>query len=54
MDVNTLQAALPAVRLLNVYGPTETNVCTFHEINPALKPEEEVPIGRVLPGAERC
>ncbi|MER5745807.1 amino acid adenylation domain-containing protein [Streptomyces sp. NPDC002225] len=52
VDVNTLHAALPAMRLLNVYGPTESNVCTFHEIKPPLEPEDEVLIGRVLPGAE--
>ncbi|WP_331748371.1 amino acid adenylation domain-containing protein (plasmid) [Streptomyces sp. NBC_00984] len=52
VDVNTLHDALPAMRLLNVYGPTESNVCTFHEIQPPLGPEDEVLIGRVLSGAE--
>ncbi|MDF3142782.1 MULTISPECIES: amino acid adenylation domain-containing protein [unclassified Streptomyces] len=51
-DVNTLAAALPGMRLLNVYGPTESNVCTFHEIKPPLQPDDQVPIGRVLPGAQ--
>lgn len=51
-DVNTLFAALPAVRLLNVYGPTESNVCTFHEIRGPQPADAVIPIGRVLPGAE--
>ncbi|MEU1471653.1 amino acid adenylation domain-containing protein [Streptomyces sp. NPDC005761] len=51
-DVNILLSALPGVRLLNVYGPTESNVCTFHEIGSPLPPEAVVPIGRALPGAE--
>jgi clorobiocin biosynthesis protein CloN4 len=33
-------------RLLNLYGPTETNVCTFHEVVPAdLERDRPVPIG---------
>ena len=32
-ELHALQAALPpSVRLLNLYGPTETNVCTFWEV----------------------
>ena len=38
-------------RLLNLYGPTETNVCTFHEVVPAdLRRERPVPIGRPASG----
>jgi clorobiocin biosynthesis protein CloN4 len=46
-----LRAAFPAARLLNLYGPTETNVCTFHEVGP-VDPEERVPvaIGRACSG----
>lgn len=46
-----LRRALPGVRLLNFYGPTETNVCTYHEV--ADVPEEQstpVPIGRASCG----
>ncbi|MGP3912327.1 amino acid adenylation domain-containing protein [Nonomuraea sp. 10N515B] len=33
-------------RLLNLYGPTETNVCTFHEVRPEdLARDRPVPIG---------
>jgi amino acid adenylation domain-containing protein len=38
-------------RYFNLYGPTETNVCTFHEV-PRLIPEsqtEPVPIGKACP-----
>jgi amino acid adenylation domain-containing protein len=39
--------ALPKARFFNLYGPTETNVCTFHEL-PSVVEEtaSEVPIGR--------
>ena len=41
-----LRSAFPHARLLNLYGPTETNVCTFYEVHEI--PEERdspVPIG---------
>ncbi|HEX6355329.1 amino acid adenylation domain-containing protein [Actinophytocola sp.] len=38
-------------RLLNLYGPTETNVCTYHEVTPAdLDRDRPVPIGRACSG----
>jgi amino acid adenylation domain-containing protein len=46
--LRALQSLLPAPRYFNLYGPTETNVCTFYEI-PAQIPEarsEPFPIGR--------
>ncbi|MEU1368813.1 amino acid adenylation domain-containing protein [Streptomyces sp. NPDC005803] len=40
-------------RLLNLYGPTETNVCTWHEVVPAdLERERPVPIGKAASGDE--
>jgi amino acid adenylation domain-containing protein len=40
-------AALPRVAFYNLFGPTETNVCTFHALRSAPNPEDtEVPIGR--------
>ncbi|MDQ3265849.1 MAG: amino acid adenylation domain-containing protein [Myxococcota bacterium] len=42
-----LRRHLPAPRFLNLYGPTETNVCTFYEVVGQLPEErtEPVPIG---------
>ena len=46
-ELHALQAALsPSVRLMNLYGPTETNVCTFWEVPAAgTWHEESPPIG---------
>lgn len=43
-----LRAHLPGVRFLNLYGPTETNVCAFHEVTDP--PAGPVPIGRACSG----
>jgi amino acid adenylation domain-containing protein len=41
----------PAVRLMNWYGPTETNVCTFYEISDAdLARTRPLPIGSAASG----
>jgi amino acid adenylation domain-containing protein len=50
-SLRRMRAAWPDVRLMNLYGPTETNVCTFFEV--ADIPEERtlpVPIGRAACG----
>lgn len=46
-----LRDHLPDIRLLNLYGPTETNVCTFYEVT-ALPAESArpVPIGKACSG----
>lgn len=47
--LRALQALLPGRRYFNLYGPTETNVCTFFEV-PSQTPEERTepfPIGKV-------
>jgi amino acid adenylation domain-containing protein len=43
-----LKALWPAPRYFNLYGPTETNVCTFYEIPATIEPERTTPfpIGR--------
>lgn len=44
-----LAAALPHVALYNLYGPTETNVCTYYQVQPADLDESNtraIPIGR--------
>jgi len=44
-------AGWTSARLLNLYGPTETNVCTFHEVRtPDLARDRPVPIGRPCSG----
>jgi acyl-CoA synthetase (AMP-forming)/AMP-acid ligase II len=43
---------LPGARFYNLYGPTETNVCTWHEVVPedlAEGNETPIPIGRACP-----
>jgi amino acid adenylation domain-containing protein len=49
-----LKSLWPQPRYFNLYGPTETNVCTFYEV-PWLIPEsqiEPVPIGKACPYCE--
>lgn len=49
-----LHAAVPSAELYNLYGPTETNVCTYHrvrEVDLAVERTEPVPIGRPCPYA---
>jgi clorobiocin biosynthesis protein CloN4 len=49
--VHALRKAWPQVRLLNWYGPTETNVCTSYEVTQAdLDRESPLPIGRACSG----
>ncbi|MFD9905355.1 amino acid adenylation domain-containing protein [Streptomyces sp. NPDC059063] len=52
-QLRSLAALLPGdVDLYNLYGPTETNVCTYHRVRLAdLSRHEPVPIGTPLPGA---
>jgi amino acid adenylation domain-containing protein len=41
----------PQVRYMNLYGPTETNVCTFYEIKDLPDDQEEaIPIGKACSG----
>jgi (S)-beta-tyrosine adenylation enzyme len=47
---NALRAALPAVRLVNLYGPTETILATWHEV--AAETAGTVPIGQSIPGRQ--
>jgi acyl-coenzyme A synthetase/AMP-(fatty) acid ligase len=46
-------AKVPSSRLWNLYGPTETNVCTFYEVDRnKLDGERETPIGTACPYAK--
>jgi acyl-coenzyme A synthetase/AMP-(fatty) acid ligase len=49
--LRAIRDAWPDVRLLNLYGPTETNVCTYHEVTD-LAPDRTapVPIGKACCG----
>ena len=48
-----LMDLIPHVRFVNLYGPTETNVCTWYDV-PKLDPErtEPIPIGVAIPNVE--
>lgn len=50
--LRALQKLWPERRYYNLYGPTETNVCTFYEVPAQLAPDrsEPVPIGAVCSG----
>jgi amino acid adenylation domain-containing protein len=49
VHLRSLHAQLPKPRYFNLYGPTETNVCTFYELPPVIPSErsDPFPIGRV-------
>jgi amino acid adenylation domain-containing protein len=46
-----MRRAFPRARIHNLYGPTETNVVTYHEVPPSAPAEAIVPIGRACPYA---
>ena len=47
--LRSLMLQLPHVRFANLYGPTETNVCTWYEVpGPPDETAEPVPIGRPI------
>ena len=51
--LRTLMQLLPHVRFANLYGPTETNVCTWYEVPPLPDDQDEpIPIGRPIPNDE--
>ena len=47
-QLRRLRAALPEVRLSNLFGPTETNVCTYYDV------PRDVPGGRSIPIGRAC
>ncbi|MFB8056958.1 amino acid adenylation domain-containing protein [Kitasatospora purpeofusca] len=49
-QLRRLMTLMPAARLVNLYGPTETNVCTWYEVAQPPVTDDPVPIGRALPG----
>ncbi|MYU21137.1 amino acid adenylation domain-containing protein [Streptomyces sp. SID8352] len=50
-QLRQLMDLLPHTRFANLYGPTETNVCTWYDV-PPLPPDQTapIPIGHPLPG----
>jgi amino acid adenylation domain-containing protein len=53
-QLRRLRNALPGVRMFNLFGPTETNVCTYYEVPEKLQPGEDapIPIGRACENME--
>ena len=48
-----LMTLLPHVGFFNLYGPTETNVCTYYSVPALPEPKTEpIPIGRAIDGVE--
>jgi acyl-coenzyme A synthetase/AMP-(fatty) acid ligase len=50
--LRALMAALPHVRFANLYGPTETNVCTAADVPVLMDDDDVVPIGRPITGVD--
>jgi len=44
-----LMELLPHARFANLYGPTETNVCTWYEVREPPDPTGDIPIGGAIP-----
>jgi amino acid adenylation domain-containing protein len=50
-SLRTLRERFAEARLLNLYGPTETNVCTYYEVPRSIPADETtIPIGTVCSG----
>ena len=47
-----LRALLPDVEMWNLYGPTETNVCTYHRVTDLPEDDRTIPIGRACENTE--
>jgi amino acid adenylation domain-containing protein len=48
-----LMTLLPDVSFYNLYGPTETNVCTYYEVPPLPEDQSEpIPIGQAIDNVE--
>lgn len=48
-----LMTLLPHVRFANLYGPTETNVCTWYDVPPLSADQtEDIPIGKAIADVE--
>ncbi len=45
-ELRQLRSLLPEAALWNLYGPTETNVCTYHRVRELPEDHVPIPIGR--------
>ena len=51
--LRSLMQQLPGVTFGNLYGPTETNVCTYYDVPPlAAEDDRDIPIGKAIDGVE--
>ncbi len=51
-QLRELQRLLPGVDLWNLYGPTETNVCTYYRVVDLPEDDRTIPIGRACENTE--
>jgi L-proline---[L-prolyl-carrier protein] ligase len=51
-ELRQLRSLLPDVELWNLYGPTETNVCTYHRVRELPEDHVPIPIGRACGNIE--
>jgi amino acid adenylation domain-containing protein len=50
--LRSLRALVPEAELWNLYGPTETNVCTYYRVDALPEDDRPIPIGRACENAE--
>ncbi|MCI0634003.1 MAG: amino acid adenylation domain-containing protein [Actinobacteria bacterium] len=51
-DLRTLRHVVPDAALWNLYGPTETNVCTYYRVEEIPDDDQTIPIGRACENTE--
>jgi len=50
--LRSLMQALPQARYFNLYGPTETNVCTYYDVERPPENDVPIPIGKACANSE--
>lgn len=50
--LRALRAVVPQATLWNLYGPTETNVCTYYRVDQLPEDDRPIPIGRACENTE--
>ena len=51
-DLRALRRVVPAAALWNLYGPTETNVCTYYRVDDIPEDDRPISIGRACENTE--